>query len=66
MVFSAHSTRAAATSAAHLNNVPINTIMEAAGWSRESTLRTFYDKPVTRVVNFGEQLVSTHDCASKQ
>ena len=65
-VFSAHSTRAAATTAAHLNNVPINTIMEAAGWSRESTFRTFYDKPVTRVVNFGEQLVSTHDCSSKQ
>ena len=28
-VFSAHSTRAAATTAVHLNNVPINTIMEA-------------------------------------
>ena len=65
-VFSAHSTRAAATSAAHLNNVPINIIMEAAGWSRESTFRTFYDKPVTRDVNFGEQLVSTPDCSIKQ
>ena len=65
-VFTAHSTRAAATSAAHLNIVPTNTIMEAAGWSRESTFRTFYDKPVTRDVNFGEQLVSTHDCSNKQ
>ena len=37
-VFSAHSTRAAATSAAHLNIVHTNTIMEVAGWSRESTL----------------------------
>ena len=41
-VFSAHGTRVAATSAAHLINVCINTIMEAAGWSREGTL----DKPV--------------------
>ena len=65
-VFSAHSTRAAATSAARSNNVSINTIMDAAGWSRESTFRKFYDKPVQAVVNFGDQLVSTHDCTSKQ
>lgn len=65
-VFSAHSTRAAATSAACSNNVSINTIMDAAGWSRESTFRKFYDKPVQAVVNFGDELVSTHDCSSKQ
>ena len=51
---------------AGVNNVPIDTIMKAAGWSRESSFRTFYHKPVTRVVNFGEQLVSTHDCSNKQ
>ena len=37
-IFSAHSTRAAATSAANANNVSINTIMDAAGWSRERVL----------------------------
>ena len=66
-VFSAHSTRAAAAaSAARSNNVPINTIMEAAGWSRESTFKKFYDKPVKDVVNFGDQLVSKHVCSNKQ
>jgi len=65
-VFSAHSTQAAATSAACSNNVSINTIMDVAGWSRESTFRKFYDKPVQAVVNFGDELVSTHDCSSKQ
>ena len=65
-VFSAHSTRAAAASAAHSNNVPISTIVEAAGWSRESTFQKFYDKPVKDVVNFGDQLVSKHVSSSKQ
>ena len=65
-VFSAHSARAAAASAAHSNNVPISTIMEAAGWSRESTFQKFYDKPVKDVVNFGDQLVSKHVSSSKQ
>ena len=50
-VFSAHSTRAAAASAAHSNNVPISTIMEAAGWSRESTFQKFYDKLVKSYSN---------------
>ncbi|KAL9976890.1 hypothetical protein ACROYT_G014231 [Oculina patagonica] len=65
-IFSAHSTRAAATSAANANNVSINTIMDAAGWSRESTFRKFYDKPVQANVNFGDKLVSAHDCSNKQ
>ena len=57
-VFYAHSAQAAATSAANSNNVSINTIMDATGWSRESTFRKLYDKPVKAVDNFGEQLVS--------
>ena len=65
-VFPAHSTRAAATSAAHSINISINTIMEAAGWSREGTFGKFNDKPVKAIVNSGDQLVSTHVCSSKQ
>ena len=57
-LFGAHSTRAASTSAAQSNNVSINTIMDAAGWSRESTFRKFYDKPIQAVENFGDKLVS--------
>lgn len=64
-VFSSHSTRAAATSAAKANNVSINTIMDAAGWSRESTFRKFYDKPVQENENFGVKLVSAPDCSDK-
>ena len=32
--------------------------MEAAGWSKESTFRKFYDKPITKNVNYGEHVVS--------
>ena len=44
--FTAHSTRAAACSAASRKGVPLATIMKAAGWSRSSTFAKFYDKPV--------------------
>ena len=43
-IFVAHSTQAAATSAAKSANTSINNIMDAAGWSSESTFQTFYDK----------------------
>ena len=45
-VYKAHSTRAAATSAAKGKQVPIDTILSAAGWSSESTFARFYDKPI--------------------
>ncbi|XP_071791584.1 uncharacterized protein [Asterias amurensis] len=44
--FTAHSTRAAACSAASRKGVPLATIMKAAGWSRSSTFAKFYNKPV--------------------
>ena len=51
-IFTAHSTRAAVTSAAQSNNVSTNTIMDAAGRSRESTFRRFYDKPIEAAVTY--------------
>ena len=45
-VFSAHSTRSAATSAAGRHTLPIKDIMRAASWRKESTFRKFYDKPL--------------------
>ena len=49
--YGAHSTRAASSSAARSSpNISLQTIMNAAGWARESTFRKFYDKPA------GEQL----------
>jgi hypothetical protein len=44
--FSAGSTRAASASKAQDQGAPISQIMDMGGWSRESTFRKFYDKPL--------------------
>ncbi|KAJ8042075.1 hypothetical protein HOLleu_13053 [Holothuria leucospilota] len=44
--YSAHSTRAAAVSAASCKNVPVEDILSTAGWSSEKTFARFYKKPV--------------------
>lgn len=44
--FSAHSTRAAASSTALAKGLPLSTILKAVGWSQDSTFRKFYNKPV--------------------
>ena len=44
--FSAHSTRAAASSAAARAGVALKDIMNAADWTNESTFKKFYHKPV--------------------
>lgn len=46
-MFKAHSTRAAATSAAKNAGINANIIMKTAGWTSSSTFAKFYDKPVT-------------------
>ncbi|XP_071483612.1 uncharacterized protein [Diadema antillarum] len=45
-MFSAHSTRAASSSAANRADAPIPLILAKAGWSKERTFRKFYDKPL--------------------
>ena len=42
-IFSAHSTRAASTSAMKACGLPINDIMKTAGWSSERTFAKHYD-----------------------
>lgn len=44
--YKAHSTRAAATSAAHRADLPVSFILEKAGWTNEKTFRKFYSKPL--------------------
>ena len=44
--FTPHSIRAASTSAAARGGVPISSILSTAGWSRESTFRKYYNKPL--------------------
>ena len=45
-VFSAHSTRAAATSTAHRKGATIASILQVAGWSNVQTFAKFYNKPL--------------------
>ena len=45
--YKSHSTRSASTSAAKKAGASVSAIMNAAGWTQESTFRKFYDKPVT-------------------
>jgi len=47
--YTPHSLRGASTSAAlRSGRIPIDSILSAAGWSRESTFRQFYNRPLTK------------------
>ena len=58
-VFKPHSTRGAATSAAKAANVPIQEIMNTAGWRSDSTFAKFYDRPIRSDNNFAEAVLSS-------
>ena len=57
-VFKPHSMRAAATSAAKAANVPLQEIMNTAGWHSNSTFAKFYDRPIRSDNNFAEAVLS--------
>ena len=57
--FKPHSVRAAATSKAKANSVPIDRIMDTAGWSSRSTFAKFYDKPVQQDNTFVKEVFKT-------
>lgn len=57
-LFSSHSTRAASTSAALAAKTPLQTILDTAGWTNESTFRRFYHKPVVRDTSFASSLLN--------
>ena len=50
-IYKPHSTRAAATSAAHRKGVNIKEILNVAGWSRETTFARFYNRPLQTTTN---------------
>ena len=56
--FSAHSTRAASTSAVLSSGVPVDVVLRAAGWSSESTFTRFYRKEPA--VNMGQALLDSY------
>ena len=45
-IFKPHSTRSASTSKASFARIPLDIIMEKAGWTKESTFAKYYNKPV--------------------
>ena len=55
-VFTAHSTRAAATTGAKAMHVPLATIMKTAGWTNSATFSRYYDKTVPGTKDFAETL----------
>ncbi|GFN84782.1 Brca1-associated protein-like [Plakobranchus ocellatus] len=56
-VYKAHSTRAAASSAA-ARSIDIAQVLKTAGWSREQTFAKFYNKPSTYLLSCNPQEVS--------
>ena len=55
-IFTPHSTRAAATSAASVK-VSIDTIIRTAGWTRDNTFRKFYKRPVVNSSEFSHSVL---------
>ena len=61
--FKPHSTRAATTFKAALLHVPLDTILQTAGWSQKCTFRKYYDKLVTQDVNqeFADKILGSRE-----
>ena len=58
-IFTPHSTRAAATSAAVKAKVSVDTILKTAGWTRDNVFRKHYNKPVVVDDTFSKNLLDT-------
>ncbi len=57
----AHSIRSAATSYARFKGLPLSVILNAAGWTRETTFERYYHKTIDNRddLNFGQFILST-------
>ena len=55
--FSSHSSRAAATSKAHLKGIALSKIIKYAGWSNEQTFARFYQKEVVSEDTFQDLIL---------
>lgn len=56
-IFTPHSTRAAANSAAAVAKVPLQTILSTAGWSSEQTFAQYYNKPIQHKASYANALL---------
>ncbi|XP_038062756.1 uncharacterized protein LOC119733242 [Patiria miniata] len=57
-VFTAHSVRSASTSAAATAGVPIQLILQTAGWSGAQTFAKFYNKPIIEKPAFSTSVLN--------
>ena len=59
-IFSAHSTLAASTSAAYNREASIDSILNAAGWSKDSTFKKFYWKLVQKQKSLSQAVLDNY------
>lgn len=59
-IYKPHSTRSASTSLAFQKDVPLNTILKAAGWKSENTFGKFYKRPIIESTNSFSNAVLTN------
>lgn len=59
--FIPHSRHSALCSAAVSSNVPINTILQTAGWKQDNVFRKFYNRPVSNDDSFNKSILSKVD-----
>ena len=55
-IYKAHSTRSAASSAAH-QRLDISFILKSAGWSNSQTFATFYNKSIEKPGSFSKAVL---------
>ena len=58
--FFAHSTHAASTSAAYNRAASIDSILNAAGWCKDSTFKKFYWKPVQKQKSLSQAVLDNY------
>ena len=56
-IFTPHSTRSAATSAAKVADVPLDEIMATACWRSSSVFAVFYNKPLSYEKSFASSVL---------
>ena len=56
-VFKPHSTRGAPTSTAKALNIPVQVVMNTAGWRPDSTFAKFYDCPLLTCNSFAAEIL---------
>nr|CAH7762543.1 unnamed protein product [Callosobruchus chinensis] len=57
-MFKPHSVRHASTSAARKTGTPMESIMQAAGWTNETTFTKFYQRKIVNTTAFAERILT--------